>query len=151
MSFVVRLEEDGVSAVVGPWEDKAEAIAWYHGVNEAFRDDAVITVYSIDEPFTLEQIHQAQNLGAAAGLTGGLLAEPVVTAPSGGNVINGHRYEDPRTVAAGVKFLRLLSDSEFDVMDDFHPGVDGSLTLVDAETRSAVTLLVFEASDDADD
>lgn len=67
------------------------------------------------------------------------------------NEINGHSYPEPRTVPATQKFLDLLQGSGFVVLDDFHPGVNGSMTLVDRETSSAITLVIFESSDEDDE
>lgn len=65
------------------------------------------------------------------------------------NNINGHHYS-PEAVPATMKFLELLHNSDFEMLVDFHPGVDESITLVDRETNTAITLVVFE-SDDGED
>jgi hypothetical protein len=55
-----------------------------------------------------------------------------------------------KTVPATVKLLSLLQGSGFIVLDDFHPNFPDSLTLVDPDTRSAVTIGVLEAADSHD-
>lgn len=50
----------------------------------------------------------------------------------------------PETVPATLKLLSLLAE-HFDVLEDFHPAYEDSITLVDSETRSGVTLVIVES------
>lgn len=50
----------------------------------------------------------------------------------------------PETVPATLKLISMLSD-QFDLLENFHPAYAESLTIVDRETRSAVTLVVVES------
>jgi hypothetical protein len=62
------------------------------------------------------------------------------------NNINGHDYLTPPTVPATQVLLEMLADSpEFAIVEDFHPGVNESITLVHHGTHSAVTLVIFES------
>lgn len=51
------------------------------------------------------------------------------------------------TVPATVKLLSLLQDSGFAVLENFHPGFPDSITLVDADSDSAITVQIVESSD----
>jgi hypothetical protein len=62
------------------------------------------------------------------------------------NNINGHDYETPATVPATQVFLQLIADNpDFAIVEDFHPGVNESITLVHHDTHSAITLVIFES------
>ncbi len=50
-----------------------------------------------------------------------------------------------QTVGATVKLLTLLADN-FDVLDDFHPAYPGSVTLVDRDSHSGITVQIVEST-----
>jgi len=62
--YVVVMTELGVtgpmSGVVGPWVEKADAIAWYHSNAEVLPPAATtVSVQAVSVPFTLEQALRA--------------------------------------------------------------------------------------------
>lgn len=58
----------------------------------------------------------------------------------------GREVKEPEAVPATIKLLALLQDN-FIVLEDFHPGFTNSVTLVDRESTSAITLVIVESSD----
>jgi hypothetical protein len=58
----------------------------------------------------------------------------------------GYDVKEPEAVPATAKFIELLAGSNFVVMEDFHPGFENSLTLVDQETKSAITVVIVESA-----
>lgn len=52
----------------------------------------------------------------------------------------------PQSVPATLKFLELVAD-HFQVLEDFHPAYEDSITLVDKTTRSAITLVIVESAE----
>lgn len=52
----------------------------------------------------------------------------------------------PATVPATTKFLTLVAE-HFAVLENFHPGYPESISLVDPETRSGITVVIVESAE----
>jgi hypothetical protein len=67
--------------------------------------------------------------------------------------VTGHQpaQSPPATVPATLRFLALVAESEFAVLEDFHPAWPGSVTLVDPHSRSAITVAIVESADADED
>jgi hypothetical protein len=61
----------------------------------------------------------------------------------------GNKVRPVKTVPATTKFLTLLLDN-FSVLENFHPAFEDSVTIVDVETGSAITVVIVEAADKDD-
>lgn len=59
----------------------------------------------------------------------------------------GRDVPKPDAVGATMRFIELLRESPFEVMENFHPALDDSITLVDLDSNSAITLVIVESDD----